>query len=276
MHAPDCHPGSHHQSLGSNQALSYQGLHRARIQQRLVFTPLHPYRNAVHPLQTWAEVGGPTTWTTCPTSMSGHSRRKWPSYPHRQHSGPGVWGTPCGSGRTVTEPGIGGGKKRMGWDGRWNSPWPPGRGNGSQTRVKPPLWHRLQLLPLRVGGALDEVILGQGYGGLETGGPVALYPGRRGRGQPPPETAPGPPAPLRRPPSISPAAATSVSQVGQPLGISERAVPRCQDQLPELPPLFLWPVHRLVQHGLSDVRIVRPRWWGKAVGCLLCLPWLKR
>ena len=63
----------------------------------------------------------------------------------------------------------------------------------------------------------------------------------------PPETAPGPPAPLRLPLSLTP------RQVGQPLGIGERAVPRCQDQLPEPPPLFLGGVPRPVQHGLSEV-----------------------
>ena len=136
------------------------------------------------PSEPWAAVGGPTIWTTCPTSMSGHSRRKWPSCPHHQHSGPGIWGTPCGSGRTVTEPGTGG-EKRTGWDARWNSPWPPGRGYGSHMRGKPSSWCRHRLLPLRVGGTWDEVILGQGYGSLETGGPVVLYPGCRGRGQPP-------------------------------------------------------------------------------------------
>ena len=54
------------------------------------------------------EVDGPTTWTTFPISMSRHSRRKWPSC---QHYSWGGWGTPCGSRRTVTEPGTGEEKK---------------------------------------------------------------------------------------------------------------------------------------------------------------------
>ena len=85
------------------------------------------------PSKSGAEVSGPTTWTTCPTSMSGHSRHQWPSWPHRQYSGPGVWSSPCGLGWTVIEPGA--------WENkikrrvlRRDKCWPPGHSSWCRVR----------------------------------------------------------------------------------------------------------------------------------------------
>ena len=188
MHAPDCHLGSHHQSLGSNQALSYQGLHRARIQQHLVFTPLHPYRNAVRPLRTVSRgrranhldhlphlheralVAEVAQLSAPPTLRSGRLRVK----------------------RQVEVALALGERRRAPNEGEASfealalaSPAVCGRGAGRgdpRPRLRRPRdW--------RAGGIVPR--------------PPWLWVA-------PPETAPGPPPRLRRPPSVSPAAATSL------------------------------------------------------------------
>ena len=129
MHTPDCHPGTNHQSLGSNQAPDCIVPESNSAQCSL---PCTLTRMQYAPSKTVSRGRWATTWTNCPTSMSGALAAEvahlsaLPTLPAVHWA----W--------TVTEPGTGGGENGVRCQAELALA--PGRGNGPQMRGKLSPW----------------------------------------------------------------------------------------------------------------------------------------
>ena len=193
MHAPDWHPGSPHQCLRSHQVLSYWGLHS---QQRQVFTPLQPYRNAVRPAWTVSGGGRADHLDHLP-----HLHERTFTAPVAQLPAPPTFR----SGR-LKHPLWFGSDRHWAWSlgkptrggVRRVSRGDPSRSICCGARKELPPWGRLQLLSSGWCRAMDQMVLGEGGSSPRSPWPQAALP----------QTSPARPAPRRLPRSEFRAAAT--------------------------------------------------------------------